>query len=449
MTNVAIALARMPTAATVVMAVLYMLLIAVFPTHAASPLCSSPRLRKEIRDLNNTEFAAFTRGMNQLKSSGRLNQYVAIHQQWTQPAHGGALFFAWHRRFIYQLETELLAITGPALSGLPYFDPFMSYSIFNPTHPRFLGDAQGCVTSGPFAGWWSTDGRCLTHELNQQPNFVDPRAMAQLIMSGSSFATFSNAYEFGQHATVHNGVGGQMVALAYSTNDYMFYLHHAHVDQVWYARQFADTSRFYWDYLGTHTPGGVGTVNLNTRIPPWQDTVGTVADVYFTMCYDYQPARRAALLSPNAQAAAPAPAAPNANAPVAAPTDGGPQLRRREASDNDAFKLFNFTMSDPLHRCTPLPANVLVRLGLDPAGARQACNDVNSVIEKMQAQEHNDMAAHAMWMTVQDVPKDDKEPARIDWVRSLDSTSVSGAVRTGVGGVGGWLLGSTLVAWFA
>ncbi|KAI9221060.1 hypothetical protein BC828DRAFT_93462 [Blastocladiella britannica] len=224
--------------------------------------CARPRLRKEVRDLNATEWQALTTAANQLKRNGRMTQYTAVHQQYIQPAHGGALFMAWHRRFIWQFETELLAITGSALSGLPYFDPLMSYSIFDPTNPHFVGEATGCVRTGPMANWMSVDGACLGRALTQQPTYVDPRALTQLILTGQSFEAFGTAYEGGQHADVHNGIGGQMSSLQYAPDDLLFYMHHAHVDQVWWARQYANNMALYWDYQGTHTPGGVGQVTL-------------------------------------------------------------------------------------------------------------------------------------------------------------------------------------------
>ncbi|ORZ31920.1 hypothetical protein BCR44DRAFT_1441338 [Catenaria anguillulae PL171] len=364
-------------------------LIPIPVAHAVAPTCVSPRLRKEIRDLSDNEFAAYTRGMNELKRTGRITQYVAIHQQWTQQAHGGVLFLAWHRRFIYQLETELLAITGPALSGLPYFDPFQSYSVFDPSHPRFIGEAQGCVTSGPFRGWISSEGRCLMRALNTSPTFVDPRAMTQLILGDAAFSDFAGTYENGQHADVHSAIGGQMVGLMYSVNDPAFFLHHAHVDQVWYRRQYADTGRLYWDYSGMHTPGGVGQVTLNTPIPPWQDPVGVVAT------YAQQPA------SGSSSAASTPTPSPNQTPPTAAT---GPALQRRQLHSPPTstvdLRIFNFTHTDPLHRCTPLPAAKLAPMGISPADAQAAFTT-----DRKEA-----------WIMPHDIGKDERVPSA--WVMS-------------------------------
>ena len=41
---------------------------------AVSPTCARPRMRKEMRDLSDAEYAAFTGAMNALKRAGRMDR---------------------------------------------------------------------------------------------------------------------------------------------------------------------------------------------------------------------------------------------------------------------------------------------------------------------------------------------------------------------------------------
>ncbi|KAJ3347764.1 hypothetical protein GGF32_006580 [Allomyces javanicus] len=56
-----------------------------------------------------------------------------------------------------------------------------------------------------------------------------------------------------------------MAGLNTSVEDPMFWLHHGHVDYVWYKRQYFNVQQFYYEYDGQHTPGGIGHVTLDTR----------------------------------------------------------------------------------------------------------------------------------------------------------------------------------------
>ncbi|KAI9221056.1 hypothetical protein BC828DRAFT_382060 [Blastocladiella britannica] len=381
--------------ARIVLGMMGLAATAVVVIHAAAPSCGTKaRVRKEIRDLTDSEFAAWTEAMNTMKKSGQFTQYVAVHQQFTLPAHFGVLFLAWHRRFIWQFETDVLAITGDRLKGIPYFDPFMSYGIFDPKHPRYIGEANGCILTGPFKGWWSAEGACVQRTMGMTPpTFVDPRAITQLAMADAAFSDYATSYENTQHADVHTAIGGQMATLQFSTNDVAFWLHHAHVDQVWWARQYANNQARFWDYSGTHTPGGVGQVTLNTPIPPWQDPVGSVVDTYSTMCVDY--------MDPQSALAAP---------PVSVLTKRDLAARGPGATDpHAAFKIFAFDRSMPLVRCTPLSAERLAPLGQTVERMVEGCKIVNAVIDAMEREQR----PHDEWPMMHDIVREVHTPGPV------------------------------------
>lgn len=280
-----------------------LLTLAIQAVNGAAPSCRGPRLRKEIRDLTPEEWRAFVQGIISMKASGSYNRYIQIHQQFTDTAHGGQFFLPWHRRFIYDFETELMGIANGTLKGLPYLDTHSSYNIFSPQSPYYVGGTQGCVTDGPFAGFRDLTNQCVNRAYNGAVTAADPRVIAALILSGSDFPTYSDAYENGQHAQVHQAIGGHMANVMISVSDPLFWLHHSMVDYVWYKRQWADPNRLYWDIQGTH---GGQPVNLRVALPgPWQTmrTVGENVDTYWQLCYDYQDPRPPTAAQPGARPA--------------------------------------------------------------------------------------------------------------------------------------------------
>ncbi|KAI9137612.1 hypothetical protein BKA69DRAFT_879399 [Paraphysoderma sedebokerense] len=261
-----------------------LLLLLTADSEAAAPSCQRPRLRKEVRDLTPQEWQAYTGAIRQLKASGRYDGYTRIHVQYTQQAHGGQNFLPWHRRLLYDFETDIINLTNGAVRGIPYFDSHSSYGIFDPQSSVYVGNPTGCVTEGPFAGFMAVDGQCVTRAYNASVTAVDPRVIAALILENQPFATYSDTYEFGQHAAVHSAIGGHMATLTGSTNDPMFFMHHAHVDYIWYKRQWANPQQTYWDLNGQH---GGQPVNLQSLIPgPWAENNGRgfqISDTYWTL----------------------------------------------------------------------------------------------------------------------------------------------------------------------
>jgi tyrosinase len=363
-------------------------------TWAASPLCAQPRLRKEIRDLTDAEWTAFTNAVNRLKQTGRWDVFTGTHLQFTAPAHNGALFLIWHRKFIYELETELLGITGPALTGLPYFDPFHGYNPFITGSNRYMGASTGCITDGPFGNWVAAAGGCVQRALNLANVQGDPRTISALITSRTAFTAFANAYELGQHASVHATIGGHMADVNLSPNDPAFYLHHSHVDYILYKRQFYNVGALYWEYSGVHTPGGIGQVTLDTQIPPWNTPVRSVLDTYHTLCVDYQDSR-SSIPGPAGVAAAGAPAAAPAAAPAGAPIapviTGPPLVTPPVPVGIAALVARDLTpathqFNRPIRDMVTLDRATLQKLRISPEGHARAIEFLNDVIHKVNAE---------------------------------------------------------------
>jgi hypothetical protein len=61
--------------------------------------------------------------------------------------------------------------------------------------------------------------------------------MVRLVRDYSDFYEFSNVFEHSGHAVVHVDLGGDMYVTSRSTNDPLFFLHHANVDRYFWIWQ--------------------------------------------------------------------------------------------------------------------------------------------------------------------------------------------------------------------
>ncbi|KAK9701190.1 hypothetical protein K7432_011830 [Basidiobolus ranarum] len=64
-------------------------------------------IRKEIRQLTNSERNAFINAVNTLKRNGKYDELVSIHLNYVPYAHSTPAFFPWHRNYIKTFELAL------------------------------------------------------------------------------------------------------------------------------------------------------------------------------------------------------------------------------------------------------------------------------------------------------------------------------------------------------
>ncbi|KAI8922675.1 hypothetical protein BC831DRAFT_404713, partial [Entophlyctis helioformis] len=108
-------------------------LLAITPLVAnAQSACSNPSLRKEWRQLSDSERSAYLTAVKKLKARPRgpsagasiaswnYDQFVITHLENVDTAHGIAAFLPWHRLFINGFEAALRTI-DPSVT-LPYWD---------------------------------------------------------------------------------------------------------------------------------------------------------------------------------------------------------------------------------------------------------------------------------------------------------------------------------------
>lgn len=113
-----------------------------------SARCQTQCIRKEIHDLSQKEWRAFSDAVLQLASpnlltgKSRYDAYATMHQTYMVDAHGSAQFPAWHRQFISSFEKELQTI-NPSIC-LPHWNwSLESDALQNSIIWNYLGQPKG------------------------------------------------------------------------------------------------------------------------------------------------------------------------------------------------------------------------------------------------------------------------------------------------------------------
>ncbi|KAJ9069848.1 hypothetical protein DSO57_1014524 [Entomophthora muscae] len=216
-----------------------------------SAQCLQPRVRKELRELSDSELREFTDAVNQMhreKKSGFQGMSVYehfsyIHTNNAHSVHSTPSFLPWHRYFIRLFELELQRINPNVM--LPYWD--WSLDASEPHRSPVLSDrimggngvrSTKCVRNGAFAGWQMSypDRHCLRRDYNMGSrlgSFSSPESIL-LDINTNQFSSFSMQFEI-KHGRPHNAIGGRIGDFApmHSPNDPLFFVHHAFVDLVW------------------------------------------------------------------------------------------------------------------------------------------------------------------------------------------------------------------------
>ncbi|EGF82710.1 hypothetical protein BATDEDRAFT_86168 [Batrachochytrium dendrobatidis JAM81] len=236
--------------------------IAAIVQAAPATTCSTPKVRQEWRKLTQAQHSAFLSAIDKLKNrpasspvsnslSGmaqwNYDQFVKTHWDSQAIGHGLPVFLPWHRLFIAGFELALQSI-DPSVN-LPFWD--WSLDSQNPgasdlfSSKNFGGNGQGndhCVKDGVTKNWKVTYpdasqrpmAPCLTRCFNFT-TLYPPEAVTFVIDQSKTYDEFRSNLESGPHGSVHNQVGGTCGDMGgmYSTNDPIFFLHHAMVDRIW------------------------------------------------------------------------------------------------------------------------------------------------------------------------------------------------------------------------
>jgi tyrosinase len=163
---------------------------------------------------------------------------------WNGCKHRSWFFVAWHRMFLYYLEsivrTHVLAEDGPSNWALPYWnyglgganatlpEPFRDPS--TDSNPLYVAEREAFINEGgELEALIISPARAL-----ERPNFVGAVEFGGgEAPPGPQFWTEPGELEQTPHNDVHGAIGGWMGDPDQAAQDPIFWLHHANIDRIW------------------------------------------------------------------------------------------------------------------------------------------------------------------------------------------------------------------------
>ncbi|MCZ6682298.1 MAG: tyrosinase family protein [Planctomycetota bacterium] len=232
-------------------------------------------IRKDANTLTAAERTELVAAVLALKTAGVYDQFVTRHANAIyRSIHRCSAFLPWHRRFIWDLESELQRVSGNPNLGLPYWNWPQGGAGASMWDDDLLGGDGGAideiVTSGPFRqGQWtivnSSGGPAgpLTRALGRAIATLPTQAEIDQVLGVTPYdgpnwnefsdPSFRNELEGWNGPNLHNRghvwVGGSMRPMT-SPNDPVFFMHHCMVDKLWNDWQLAFPNQGYLPMVG-------------------------------------------------------------------------------------------------------------------------------------------------------------------------------------------------------
>uniref|UniRef100_A0A8H7Y1Y0 Tyrosinase copper-binding domain-containing protein n=1 Tax=Psilocybe cubensis TaxID=181762 RepID=A0A8H7Y1Y0_PSICU len=266
----------------------------------------------------------------------RYDEFTYTHSNVAEGIHGVGQFLPWHRHFghLYEKALRDCSYRGP----FPYWDwlrdtngtaPIAESPLFDPV-TGFGGDGvpgtytqppdddgaliplvpdamKGCVGTGPLVGAIFHVGpnrrltdHCLNRNFGEFARPVLSQPFIDNIESQTTYDDFWNALDgipFKPDLRTHDGghafVGGDMASFYTSSNDPVFFLHHAGLDRLWWKWQTQDLpNRLYQMGGRVNIAPPYGQVTLDYQLP--FDIISSSVKIRSTMdprlepyCYTY------------------------------------------------------------------------------------------------------------------------------------------------------------------
>ncbi len=165
---------------------------------------------------------------------------------WDQCQHGTDFFFAWHRLFLFYFEQVLQDAAGDPRLRLPYWDYTDPANVAMPVEFRSTTytntQGQGGVANPLFETHRATGWESGTRTLNEKDTNIDlaldnPILLSTTDAAGKETLGYQRTIELSPHGYAHCAVIGcratVMGAVPYSSNDPIFWVHHANIDRLW------------------------------------------------------------------------------------------------------------------------------------------------------------------------------------------------------------------------
>ena len=198
--------------------------------------------------MSDAERSVYIDGFQQLIERGTIQRFSATHV--LSGPHLEQQFLPWHRQFLFLIEEQFRALGDQRAVGghdftcfaMPYWD---SADDFGPA-PLILASGLGgsghgfgaafspCVPFGGFGltAYATAQNECLKRLYDAACRYTLPAAFVALIAGNAWYSSFLPLLEAVPHGTPHACIGGNMASV-HSSDDPIFYLHHAFVDYVW------------------------------------------------------------------------------------------------------------------------------------------------------------------------------------------------------------------------
>ena len=135
---------------------------------------------------------------------------------------------------------KILQYFDPTVA-LPYWNSALDSNLDVPEYSiiwskDYLGNSNGAVRTGPFAGWTDNNGNIITRNVGMGGSLFTEDEIRQIINMPTIYALSEpspRATLESFHDDVHNYVGGTMLPLELAPADPVFWLHHCFCDYLW------------------------------------------------------------------------------------------------------------------------------------------------------------------------------------------------------------------------
>ncbi|KAL2918321.1 hypothetical protein HK105_202248 [Polyrhizophydium stewartii] len=268
--------------------------------------CGSPAVRREFRQLSESDRQAYLRAIDALKHRPRgssnpttwnLDQFVDAHVTRSSDFHGKPAFFPWHRIFLQHFEDALRSVTGNSALTVPYWDWTLDSQALGKSEillDKYFGgtgrSSDHCVDTGVAKNWTVSTPftakclvRCSTWSVGYSPSAVNA------MLSDAKYGNVRSQIEGTAHALIHSAGGGPCVdangnpapfSMMGSPNDPLFFIHHSNIDRLWSRFQGACTSNAQSYDDGSASASDI----LTTWNVPVSSTFSTTSGGF---CYTY------------------------------------------------------------------------------------------------------------------------------------------------------------------
>ncbi|KAJ3205230.1 hypothetical protein HDU67_008978 [Dinochytrium kinnereticum] len=271
-----------------------------FTADMGEPECTTPRARKDFRDLTSEEQNAFFTGLDILFNTpslvGRKNRYhdfVALHGAGSRWFHGTPYFLPWHRYYTALLEKDLQIVLQNSTFAYPFWNWGTDASTWNRVETGILtpewfgttgnGNEEGCVVDGFSKGRWiPNEGRsnCLIRGYYPDADdesvslYTEDYMLLALQVNPWTSENYTNYDGFREilealpHNNFHMSVAGDnynshMGSTQLSVNDPIFFMHHNNMDR-------------HWQYFQNAHPALANSFDGQASYPPWSSNMVNV-----------------------------------------------------------------------------------------------------------------------------------------------------------------------------